>query len=315
MTDATRLPPATTRLSVARVWNAPISRSFRRSPAAVGGAIVLILLVGAALLAPWIAITDPYELATLDLLNSRLPPVWVEGGSWPYILGTDNQGADVLSLILYGMRTSLLVGILAVCVSCTLGTVLGLISGYLGGLVGVIIMRAADIQFTFPAILLALLIGGLSQALLPAHLQAELAIPILVGALGLSHWPHFARLVRGAVLVEKTKDYVDAARLTGRGRWSIMFRHILPNVTNAIIVLATLDIAFAVMGEATLSFLGFGLPPTEPSLGSLIRTGYNYLFSGEWWLVIFPALTLVLLVMAVNLVGDWLRDALNPQLD
>ncbi len=298
----------------ARVWRAPLTKSFRRAPAAIVGALILVILIGGAVLAPWIAPTDPYDLASLDLFASRLPPIWVEGGEWPYILGTDGQGADVLSLILYGMRTSLSVGVLAVLVSSGLGTFLGLTAGYFGGLAGGIIMRAADIQFTFPAILLALLIGGLGTTLLPTHLQATLAVPIIVAALGLSHWPHFARLVRGAVLVEKTKDYVAAARLAGRGPWTIMRRQILPNVTNAILVLATLDIAFAVMGESTLSFLGFGLPPTEPSLGTLIRTGYAYLFSGEWWLVIFPALTLVLLVFAVNLVGDWLRDALNPRL-
>ncbi|XWN28932.1 MAG: ABC transporter permease [Devosia sp.] len=313
---ATGQRPTTHRPSaLVRAWRSPLRRSFARTPTAIVGALILLILVGGAVFAPLLATTDPYDLASLNLLDSRLPPIWVDGGMAPYILGTDSQGADVLSLILYGMRTSLAVGVLAVMVSCSLGTVMGLIAGYVGGAVGGVIMRAADIQFTFPAILLALLIGGLGTTLLPAHLKAQLAMPILVAALGLSHWPHFARLVRGAVLVEKTKDYVAAARLAGRGPFSIMARQILPNVTNAILVLMTLDIAFAVMGEATLSFLGFGLPPTEPSLGTLIRTGYEYLFSGEWWLVIFPALTLVLLVVSVNLVGDWLRDALNPRLN
>ncbi|MEM8662593.1 MAG: ABC transporter permease [Pseudomonadota bacterium] len=301
-------------LAAEGAWRRSLAGSLVRTPSALVGLAILLALLGGALFAPLFAASDPYDLASLDLLDSRLPPVWVEGGAWPYILGTDGQGADVLSLILYGMRTSLLVGLLAVALSSSLGTFLGLLAGYIGGRTDAIIMRAADIQFTFPAILLALLIGGLAKALLPGHLQIQLAIPILVAALGLSHWPHFARLVRGAVLVEKTKDYVAAARLAGRGPWSVMRRQILPNVANAILVLATLDIAFAVMGEATLSFLGFGLPPTEPSLGTLIRTGYAYLFSGEWWLVVFPALTLVLLVVAVNLVGDWLRDALNPRL-
>ncbi|MEO1104350.1 MAG: ABC transporter permease [Pseudomonadota bacterium] len=301
-------------LAEPRRWRSPLLTSLLSTPTALAGLAILTVLVGGALFAPFFAASDPYDLASLDLLDSRLPPVWVDGGAWPYLLGTDGQGADVLSLILYGMRTSLMVGLLAVALSSSLGTFLGLIAGYLGGRTDAIIMRAADIQFTFPAILLALLIGGLAKALLPAQLQLQLAIPILVAALGLSHWPHFARLVRGAVMVEKTKDYVAAARLAGRGPWSVMRRQILPNVTNAILVLATLDIAFAVMGEATLSFLGFGLPPTEPSLGTLIRTGYAYLFSGEWWLVVFPALTLVFLVVAVNLVGDWLRDALNPRL-
>jgi peptide/nickel transport system permease protein len=292
----------------------PLLRDFFHSAQAIAAFLVLTSLALAAILAPVIALTDPYDLATLDLMNSRLPPAWQDQGEWPFLLGTDSQGGDLLSLILYGMRTSLLVGVLAVALSVTLGTILGLLTGYLGGWTGAIIMRAADVQFTFPAIILALLIGGLARGVLSPAAQAQFAIPMVVLALGISHWPHFARLVRGAVLVERNKDYVAAARLAGRGPVSIMLRQLLPNVVNPIAVLATLDIAFAVMGEATLSFLGLGLPPTEPSLGTLIRSGYNYLFSGEWWLVIFPALALMLLIVAVNVFGDWLRDALNPQL-
>jgi peptide/nickel transport system permease protein len=297
-----------------RMRRAPLVVAFLDSAQAMAAFLVLTLLVLAAIAAPFIALTDPYDLATLDLMNSRLPPAWQDEGQWPYLIGTDSQGADLLSLILYGMRTSLMVGVLAVALSVTLGTILGLLAGYLGGWTGTIIMRAADVQFTFPAIILALLIGGLSRGILSPSEQAQFAIPMVVLALGISHWPHFARLVRGAVLVERNKDYVAAARLAGRGPFDIMRRQILPNVVNPIAVLATLDIAFAVMGEATLSFLGFGLPPTEPSLGTLIRSGYNYLFSGEWWLVIFPSLALMLLVVAVNVFGDWLRDALNPRL-
>ncbi|WP_333831048.1 ABC transporter permease [Pararhodobacter sp.] len=297
-----------------RLRDSELLRAFLDSTQAMIAFVVLTLLVMAVLLAPFIALTNPYDLASLDLLNSRLPPVWIDGGDWPYLLGTDSQGGDMVSLILYGMRTSLLVGVLAVALSVTIGTILGLISGYFGGWAGTVIMRAADVQFTFPAIILALLIGGLAKGVLTPTAQAQFAIPMVVLALGISHWPHFARLVRGAVLVERNKDYVAAARLAGRGPFNIMRRQLLPNVVNPIAVLATLDIAFAVMGEATLSFLGFGLPPTEPSLGTLIRSGYNYLFSGEWWLVIFPALALMVLVVAVNLFGDWLRDALNPQL-
>jgi peptide/nickel transport system permease protein len=309
-TDAAVASPSAFR----RFWRSHLVVSFRRSPGAVVGGAILLLLVAGALLAPWVAATDPYDLGTLSLLNSRLPPIWLDGGTWPFLLGTDTQGADLLSLILYGMRTSLLVGLAAVAMSCTLGTLLGLIAGYFGGFVGGFIMRAADIQFTFPAILLALLIGGIAKAVLPSSLQVAFALPVVVVALGLSHWPHFARLVRGGVLVEKKKDYVAAARLAGRGATTIMARQLLPNVMNVIFVLATLDVAFAVMGEATLSFLGFGLPPTQPSLGTLIRTGYSYLFAGEWWLVIFPGLMLMLLIVAINLLGDWLRDALNPRL-
>ncbi|WP_209428111.1 ABC transporter permease [Pararhodobacter sp. SW119] len=297
-----------------RLTGNPLIRDFARSLQAMAAFLVLTVLAFAAILTPFIALTNPYDLATLDLMNSRLPPAWHDLGEWPYLLGTDSQGGDLLSLILYGMRTSILVGILAVALSVTLGTVLGLLSGYLGGWTGAIIMRAADVQFTFPAIILALLIGGLARGVLSPAAQAQFAIPMVVLALGISHWPHFARLVRGAVLVERNKDYIAAARLAGRGPGFIMLRQLLPNVVNPIAVLATLDIAFAVMGEATLSFLGFGLPPTEPSLGTLIRSGYNYLFSGEWWLVIFPSLALMLLVVAVNVFGDWLRDALNPQL-
>jgi peptide/nickel transport system permease protein len=287
---------------------------FLRSPAAILGALIVISLGLGALFAPFLALTDPYDLASLDLLNSRLPPIWAVQGQAPFLLGTDTQGADMLSLILYGTRTSLMVGLLAVLLSCGLGTLLGLIAAWNGGLAGTIIMRAADIQFTFPAIVLALLIGGLARTTLPPNLVADVSLPLVVAALGLSHWPHFARLVRGAAMVERSKDYVAAARLSGRGASFILRRHILPNVVNPIAVLVTLDIAFAVMGEATLSFLGFGLPPTEPSLGTLIRTGYAFLFSGEWWLVIFPASALMLLVIGVNLFGDWLRDALNPKL-
>lgn len=298
----------------ARLRKASLIASFLDSVQAMTAFLMLSLLIFAAIAAPFIALTNPYDLATLDLMNSRLPPIWEDQGQWPFLIGSDSQGGDVLSLILYGMRTSLMVGVLAVVLSITLGTVLGLLAGYLGGWTGTIIMRAADVQFTFPAIILALLIGGLARGVLTPTQQAQFAIPMVVLALGISHWPHFARLVRGAVLVERNKDYVAAARLSGRGPFDIMRRQILPNVVNPIAVLATLDIAFAIMGEATLSFLGFGLPPTEPSLGTLIRSGYNYLFSGEWWLVIFPALALMVLVVAINVFGDWLRDALNPQL-
>ena len=291
-----------------------LRRSFLHSPTALAGAIIILALLVGALFAPWLAVSDPYDLATLDLLASRLPPVWVSGGQMPYLLGTDTQGADMLSLILYGLRTSLTVGVLAVLLSCTLGTILGLIAAWYEGPIGAIVMRAADVQFTFPAIVLALLFGGLSRAFMPPSAVADLAMPMVVIALGLSHWPHFARLVRGATLVEKNKDYVAAARLSGRGASFILRRHVLRNVINPIAVLATLDIAFAVMGEATLSFLGFGLPPTEPSLGTLIRIGYGYLFSGDWWLVIFPAGALMALIVGVNLFGDWLREALNPKL-
>ncbi|HSV82575.1 MAG TPA: ABC transporter permease [Ramlibacter sp.] len=296
------------------LWDHWFFRRLRRSPAALCAAIVILLLVFGAAAAPWIAKTNPHDLASLDLLDSHLPPAFMAEGNPKYLLGTDSQGADVASLILHGLRASLTVGVLAVCLSVGLGTLAGLACGYFRGRVDGIVMRIADIQFTFPAMLLALLIGGISQSLLSNQLRAALAMPIVVVALGIAHWPHFARLVRGAVLVESQKDYVAAARLVGRGPAFIMFTELLPNVLNPIFVLATLDIAFAIMSEATLSFLGFGMPPTQPSLGTLIKVGYQYLFSGEWWVVVFPGLTLVLLLVAINVFGDWLRDLLDPKL-
>lgn len=290
------------------------ARRLLRSPMAVTAAVVLVVLVLGAIFAPLLARTDPYDLATLDLLDSHLPPAFMEGGDPRFLLGTDSQGADVVSLILYGLRSSLMVGVLAVCVSVGLGLVAGLASGYLGGTVDAAIMRVADIQFTFPAMLLALLVGGVSQSFMTDAQRASFAMPTVILALGISHWPHFARLVRGATMVERQKDYVAAARLVGRSSGFIMARQILPNVLNPIFVLATLDIAFAIMTEATLSFLGFGMPATQPSLGTLIRIGYNYLFSGEWWVVVFPSLTLVAVLVAVNVFGDWLRDWLDPKL-
>ncbi len=289
-------------------------RRFARAPGAMLGAATLALLLLAVIAAPLLVRSNPYDLASLDLMDSHLPPAWMAGGDNRFLLGTDSQGADLIALMLYGLRASLLVGGLAVLVSVSLGTSLGLLAGFSGGWVDALVMRVADVQFTFPAILLALLIGGISRLLLPEQARAASALILVVAALGVAHWPHFARLVRGATLVERGRDYVAAARLIGHGGWHIMTRSILPNVLNAVFVLATLDIAFAIMGEATLSFLGFGLPATQPSLGTLIRLGYANLFSGEWWVVIFPSLVLVVLVMAINAVGDWLREAINPRL-
>jgi peptide/nickel transport system permease protein len=312
MTDTTQVA-----MPLPRKRSIPGGKFLKRlsySPAALVGAIIILLLIMGALFAPWLAQTNPYDLASLDLLDSQLPPAFLEGGDPRFLLGTDSQGADVASLILYGLRSSLLVGVLAVSISVGLGTIAGLVSGYVSGKAEGIIMRIADIQFTFPAMLVALLIGGISQSLLSNEARAALAMPIVILALGISHWPHFARLVRGAVLVERQKDYVAAAKLAGRGPVFIMGRQLLPNVLNPIFVLATLDIAFAIMSEATLSFLGFGMPATQPSLGTLIKIGYGYLFSGEWWVAIFPGLTLMILLVAINIFGDWVRDMLDPRL-
>lgn len=298
----------------ARLWDNDLFHSFLTSPFAVLSAIVCVLFVVGAVFAPWVAPTNPFDLKTLDLLDSRMPPAWMDGGSARYVLGTDNQGAGVLSSILFGARVSLLVGFASVIFSTVVGVTLGLVSGYFGGRTDSIIMRIADVQLTFPAILVALLLGGVAEAALPSSSRASLSIPVLILAIGISNWVQFARTVRGSTMVEKNKEYVLAARVIGRGPLFIMTRHVLPNVMGPVLVIATIGLAFAIITEATLSFLGVGVPITQPSLGMLIRFGNDYLFSGEWWVVVFPSLALVVLALAVNLLGDWMRDALNPKL-
>lgn len=296
------------------MWRSDLVYSFRTSPMAVGSAIVCVLFVAGALLAPWIAPTNPYDLRTLDLMDSRLPPVWMADGDPRYLLGTDNQGAGVLSSILFGARVSLLVGFASVFLSMVIGIAIGLVSGYFGGHTDAVLMRVADVQLTFPAILVALLLGGIADAALPEQTRASFSILILVLAIGVSNWVQFARTVRGSTMVQKNREYVLAARILGLGDLRILCRHILPNVMGPVLVIATIGLAFAIITEATLSFLGVGVPITEPSLGMLIRFGYDYLFSGEWWVVVFPSGALVLLALAVNLLGDWLRDMLDPSL-
>lgn len=288
--------------------------SFRHSPLTVAAACTTLALVLAALLAPWIAPHDPFDPAGLDILDARLPPVWLADGSWRYPLGTDNQGRDILSSILYGSRISLVVSVLATLFSMIAGVSVGLISGYVGGRLDNLLMRLGDVQLSFPTILIALLIDGISRNVLPRDLHQELAIPILIIAIGLSNWVQYARTVRGSTLVEREKEYVQAAKVTGVATHRILISHILPNVVGPVLVIATLGLGLAVLTEATLSFLGLGAPPTQPSLGTLIRIGNEVLFSGEWWITIFPGAALVILVLAVNLLGDWLRDALNPRL-
>ncbi len=288
--------------------------AFLRSKITIAAALVTVTLVLAAVLAPWIAPYDPFDLRQLNLLDSHLPPAWLAGGDPRYLLGTDDQGRDVLSTILYGSRISLGVSILAVGLAAALGIVLGLIAGYAGGFLDALIMRIADVQLTFPAILIALLIDGTGRALFGEHRNETLEFWVLVLSIGLSFWVQYARTVRGSTLVEKSKDYVLAARLIGIHPAKILFRHVLPNVIGPVLVIATINLALAIITEATLSFLGVGLPPTQPSLGTLIRIGNNFLFAGEWWIAIFPGITLALLVVAINLLGDWLRDALNPRL-
>jgi peptide/nickel transport system permease protein len=301
--------------AIARFLDGDVFHSFRNSPVAVVAAVVAAVMVLGAVLAPLIAPYDPFDLKTLDLNNSLLPPVWTAQGSSAYLLGTDDQGRDVLSTILYGSRISLLVGVASVALAMGLGIGLGLLSGYLGGRLDAFIMRVADVQLSFPAILIALLINGVARAVLPHDTNIDaMALAVLIGSIGLANWVQYARTVRGSTMVEKSKEYVQAARVIGVSPPKIMLRHVLPNVLGPVLVIGTINVATAIITEATLSFLGVGVPPTSPSLGTMINTGNNFLYSGEWWLVIFPGAALILLCMSVNLLGDWLRDALNPKL-
>lgn len=299
---------------VARFLDNDVVWSFLHSPAAIVAATITLLCIGAALLAPLIAPFNPFDPSQISLWDGKLPPTWSEGGQPQYLLGTDNQGRDMLSTILYGGRLSILVGLAAVFLGMTLGVLLGVVAGYFGGAVDAVIMRIADVQLTIPGILLAILINGIGRAVLPLELREEFAIYVVIIAIGLTDWPQFARVTRGAAMVEVSKEYVQAARVIDLPGWLIMWRHILPNVMRPVLVLATIGLALAIIAEATLSFLGQGIPPTTPSLGTLIRVGNEYLFSGLWWITLFPALALVVLVFAVNLLGDWMRDALNPRL-
>ena len=296
------------------VLDSDLLHSFLGSKLTIAAALVVMGITLAAVLAPVIAPHDPYDLRSLNLLDSQQPPVWLKDGEWRYLLGTDDQGRDVLSSILYGSRLSLGVGVLSVAFAAALGVGLGLCAGYAGGALDALIMRIADVQLTFPAILIALLIEGSAQALFGVHREQTLILGGLVLSIGLSFWVQYARMVRGLTLVEKSKDYVLAARLIGIHPALILFRHVLPNVMGPVLVIATINLALAIITEATLSFLGVGLPPTQPSLGTLIRIGNNFLFAGEWWITIFPGVTLAALVVAINLLGDWLRDALDPRL-
>src|SRR2546423_35218 len=302
------------RSRLAAFLDADLLHSFLRSKLVVVAALLTLAIVAAALLAPLIAPHDPYDLKALSLLDANTPPAWEKGGESQFPLGTDDQGRDILSTILYGTRSSVQIGICSVLLASGLGLSLGLWAGYAGGRIDTVIMRIADVQLTFPAILTALLIDGVALAILKNHTMDGGKFWILVLAIGLSFWVQYARTVRGVTLVERNKEYVEAARLIGIGPLKIMFQHILPNVLGPVLVIATINLALAVITEATLSFLGVGLPPTEPSLGTMIQVGNKYLFSGSWWMVTFPGLTLAALALAVNLLGDWLRDALNPKL-
>jgi peptide/nickel transport system permease protein len=297
-----------------RAIDSDVFYSFRRSRLTMIAAAVTALFFLVAIFAPLLAVQNPFDPAQLQLMNSRIAPLWTADGQSPFLLGTDEQGRDVLSAILYGLRISLTVGVLGVLFSGTLGILLGLIAGYVGGHVDSLIMRIADVQLTFPAILIALLVNGVVKSVFGDRLNAASTLGLLVFAIGLSFWVQYARTVRGSVMVEKNRDYVASAQLIGLPAPVILLRHVLPNTMGPVLVIATINLALAVITEATLSFLGTGMPDTMPSLGTLIRIGNNYLFAGEWWIVAFPGIALAALILSINLLGDWLRDALNPKL-
>ena len=296
-----------------RWWHSDLGYSFRHSPLAMAAAVIAAVCIFCSVFAGWVSPTNPFDLATLELADSRLPPAWMQGGSAKYLLGSDDQGRDILSALIYGARISLVVGVASVLVSVIVGVSLGLLAGYRGGWIDTLLMRLCDVMLSFPAILVALLIAGVGRALFP-NAHESLAFGVLIISISLTGWVQYARTVRGTTLVERSKEYVQAARVTGVSSGRIMLRHVLPNVLGPVMVLATIQVATAIITEATLSFLGVGVPPTSPSLGTLIRIGNDFLFSGEWWITIFPGVTLVLIALSVNLLGDWLRDALNPRL-
>ncbi len=291
-----------------------VVRALRRSRVASAAAAVAALYLVAALLASWLAPHPVFDPRTLDLADASLPPAWSAGGRSTFLLGTDDLGRDVLSAVLLGSRLSVGVGLAAIAAAMAVGVSLGLLAGYLGGAVDSALMRLADTQLSFPAILTTLLLDGLARSFLPRALHDELAIPVVTGAIALAYWVPFARTARASTLVEREKEYVQAARVMGRSPAAIVFRHVLPNAAGPAIVIATVNLASAILTEATLSFLGVGLPPTRPSLGTLIRNGNNFLLAGEWWVAAFPVLALVVFVLAVNLLGDALREALDPRL-
>ncbi|MEC7592970.1 MAG: ABC transporter permease [Pseudomonadota bacterium] len=299
---------------LARFFDSDVWFSFRRSKVTMVAAGVTAVYFVAALFAPLIAPHDPFDLVNLDVMDSFIPPMWELDGDPRFLLGTDDQGRDMLSAIIHGARVSLFIGFASVVLALVLGVGLGLWAGFVGGRIDAFLMRVAEIQLSFPTILIALLINGVLRGALHIEQQVYLAYVVLVLSIGVSGWVQYARTVRGSTMVERNKEYVQAARVIGIHPWLIMLRHILPNVTGPVLVIATIHLAVAIISEATLSFLGVGVPPTEPSLGTLIRIGNDFLFSGEWWITIFPGVALAVLVLAVNLLGDWLRDALNPKL-
>jgi peptide/nickel transport system permease protein len=316
MSDAAAPREVSSPRAWARFLDSDVLFSFRRSPIAIISALVLLVLVLGAVFANWIAPHNPFDVASLSLMDSFKPPAFLGGtdADWSFPLGADDQGRDVLSGIMFGTRISLIVGVCAIIFAVVVGIAFGLVAGFRGGVADTVLMRVADVQLTFPSILIALLVAGVVTSILPQGAREKLELYVLIFAIGIARWPQFARTVRGSAMVERGKDYVLAARVIGLPSWRIMLSHIMPNVLGPVLVIATLNLGLAIIDEATLSFLGVGLPPTSPSLGTLIRIGNDFLFSGEWWVTIFPAIALVLMVLSINLLGDWLRDALNPRL-
>jgi peptide/nickel transport system permease protein len=299
-----------------RAWHSDIGYSFRTSPVAVGAALVAFVCIFCAVFANWVAPHEPFNLATLELSDAFLPPRWMAEGNPKFLLGTDDQGRDILSALMYGARISLLVGVASVALSVVVGVSLGLLAGFVGGRTDAVIMRVCDVILSFPAILVALLIAGVGRAMFPnaSEIVVFAVLVLSIALAGGSGWVQYARTVRGSTLVERNREYVQAARVTGVSPARIMRRHVLPNILGPVFVLATIQVATAIITEATLSFLGVGVPPNSPSLGTLIQVGNKFLFSGNWWITVFPGTMLVLIALSVNLLGDWLRDALNPRL-
>jgi peptide/nickel transport system permease protein len=290
---------------IRRILKTRLFRHYIRDPSAVFGSIVLLILVIGALFAPLIAPQNPYDLKTLSLKDFLKPPIWLEGGEPPFLLGTDDQGRDVLSTILYGCRTSLMVAFGVVALAGTLGTVLGLLTGFYGGRIDAIIMRLADILFSFSTTLMAILVLGM--------FKRRGVLPVIIG-ITLSAWVRYARTMRGSVLAVKEEEYTTAAEAIGASNLRIIFRHILPNAVPPLLVVAAVDSAVVIMLEATLSFLGVGVPITEPSLGMMISIGRKFVYAGKWWLTVFPGGALIAMVLGINLVADWLREELNPRI-
>jgi len=297
-----------------KIINNDIGYSFVKSKIAVISTIVFLIILICSTFAELIAPYNPFDPVNVSLLDAFTPPVWIDGGSSNFLLGTDQQGRDMLSTIIYGSRISLIVGFASILFAMFLGTFLGVTSGFFGGRYEIIVMRFTDVQLTIPSILMALLVDGIARGFISKSLHNDMAIYVLIFAIGISEWPQFARVTRAATLVEKNKEYILASKIIGLSNFLIMFKHILPNILRPILVIATIGLALAIITESTLSFLGVGVPPTTPSLGTLIRFGNDFLFSGEWWITFFPAIFLVVLALSINLLGDWMRDALNPKL-